>query len=316
MKNLKASYSAASTFPVKLLKSKVIDNNRIIPYHIQLCPINKCNLKCSFCCFRDRNQDLQLELHDIKKLLKEYASLGARAITITGGGEPFLHPDINEILETAQHYGLQIGVTSNGLCLNKIINCDLFTWARISASDESDISQLFKKISPSICRFPKVDWAFSYILTENPNWQKINEVIEFANSHNFSHVRIRSDVLNLDTVVSMETVAQKVNADLNRVVFQGRKDATKGDKKCLVSLLKPMIAPDGYIYPCCGVAYALNEIPCGFPKSMRMGHMTDLKKIFTNQEWFDGSVCSKCYYKNYNDILDIMISEINHESFI
>ena len=60
-----------------------------------------CNLQCSYCCVRSspRAARRPLGLERIRRIASEAAQLGVREIFLTGG-EPFLLPDIGEIIAT------------------------------------------------------------------------------------------------------------------------------------------------------------------------------------------------------------------------
>jgi len=106
--------------------------------------------------------------------------------------------------------------------------------------------------------------------------------------------------------------------DTRLVIFQGRKRYSHGNKKCLLSLLKPNIGPDGNIYPCCGVQY-LDKIPNRtFSETYSMGKITDIEKIYEEQRYFNGSVCDRCYYAEYNYAMNMMwgYASVHHREFI
>jgi MoaA/NifB/PqqE/SkfB family radical SAM enzyme len=72
-----------------------------------------------------------------------------------------------------------------------------------------------------------------------------------------------------------------------------KSDFTAGVKHCWVSLLKPVIVADGYVYPCIN----MNKESMG----------NDLLKIYTNQKPFDGSSCEHCYNSELNKMLDSFV---------
>jgi hypothetical protein len=134
----------------------------------------------------------------------------------------------------------------------------------------------------------------------------------------FTHVRLVADIFEPEKI-DMEKIKKKVSeAGISDeiVIYQGRKDFMPGQEKCLISLLKPVIGADGFIYPCCGTQYALEEPGRDYEKTMRMGEARDLEKIIENQAHFNGAVCSKCYYNEYNEALKILISEVHHKKFV
>jgi len=168
-----------------------------------------------------------------------------------------MHKKINEIIRDISKMGIEIGIVTNGDLLKKLTNESLekIKWIRISLSDYGTFDEAFiYHIKENIGRGPTVDWSFSYVLMRTPELEKIIRAIKFANDNNFSHVRIVSDLLDLEFVPDMEVIKREIKergVDDSIVNYQERKDFGLGDERCLISLLKPVIGADGYLYPCC-----------------------------------------------------------------
>ena len=320
MDNKTISFTAANSIPVKIFKNndltKDLINKYIPPIHVQLIPTNKCNLNCSFCSCRKRNKNEELTLGQVETLCQRLERLGCKAATVTGGGEPLMHKDIQLLLDSLYNHKIKIGLVTNGLLLHRLKEDDFnkITWCRISCADErkfkSDVIEDAVKIGKD------VDWAFSYVVGKNFNADNLNKYIDFANNHNFTHVRVVSDLLDLQNVNSMDEIKSKVIVDDSRVIYQGRKEFDPGQRDCRISLLKPVIGADGFVYPCCGVQYAHQSEDLDNPESMRMGRMEDIEEIYKKQKFFNGLQCYRCYYKNYNDILGQMVGEMEHLEFV
>jgi len=309
------SYTSASSFPVKLMHNNIHDNDKIKPYHIQLIPTNACDLNCEFCSCSDRDKKKKIPFEEIKRILDVSKEYGTKAVTITGGGEPMLYKQINETIDYALEKGMEVGLVSNGNNIDKLKFHDNLTWCRISSSD--DRVPNFSKIYNAIQKNPNTGWAFSHVVTNNPNYEIIGEVIKFANDVNMTHVRLVSDLLNLKNVpdLSLLQVYFQNNFDDSKVIYQGRKDSTFGTKDCYISLLKPVIAPEG-IFPCCGAQYAIIGQNRDYVDNMKMGELEDLECIFKEQKHFDGSVCDVCYYSQYNDALKKIKNIPEHVKFV
>ncbi len=320
---IKDSYSAASGFPIKLFYQKVIENGKIIPIHIQLIPTNKCNLNCKFCSCGDRNKDSELSIGDMSKLLGKCAERGTKAVTITGGGEPMLHQHINELIDYMEELDLEAGLVTNGMLLKRLMPHKNLTWCRISSSDNR--TPKYQTIESALMVNPQTDWAFSHVVTAKPNYKTINKLIEFANDYGFTHVRLVSDLFDLKNVPSMKEVKKHIKVNDDLVIYQERKDSTQGTKKCLISLLKPVISPEG-IFPCCGTQYAIKDSKRDMITKMKMGDMGVFNYLIDNQLNFDGSECDVCYYSEYNKALLKLLNKLsyklkvlhklNHEAFV
>ena len=322
MDNKTISFTAANSIPIKIFKNeklvKDLIDKHISPVHVQLIPTNKCNLNCSFCSCRKRNKQDELTLGQVETLCQNLEKVGCKASTVTGGGEPLMHADISLILDSLNNHKIKIGLVTNGLLLNRLSKEDLYkiTWCRISCADERNFDKTKEIIKMAVDRGNNVDWAFSYVVGKKFNPVNLNKYIEFANKHNFTHVRVVSDLLDLESVKSMEEIKNNVEVDDKIVIYQGRKDFDRGQKNCLISLLKPVVGADGYIYPCCGVQYAHQTEDLDNPQSMQMGRMENIKDLYKNQTYFNGLECYRCYYKNYNDILGQMIGNMEHLEFV
>jgi MoaA/NifB/PqqE/SkfB family radical SAM enzyme len=326
MENKIASYTAASVFPAKILVNpellkKITEEKMIPPIHIQLNPTNHCNLNCPFCSCSARDKRQQMSYADIDEFMTKARRLGCESATITGGGEPCLHPDIEKIISRISELGIEIGLVTNGLIIEKLSKETMskITWIRISSGDHRNFTDTYKKsLERAIEKGDVVDWSFSHVVTKKPNYDTIKAIIKFANNNVFTHVRLVADIFEPEKI-DMEKIKKKVSeAGISDeiVIYQGRKDFMPGQEKCLISLLKPVIGADGFIYPCCGTQYALEEPGRDYEKTMRMGEARDLEKIIENQAHFNGAVCSKCYYNEYNEALKILISEVHHKKFV
>lgn len=87
------------------------------PLNVALEITNRCNLACIHCANRANEvpQD-ELTTAEVKRLFDEWAALHVFAVTITGG-EPFVRPDMVELLQYLDHLGLRSIVLTNGLLI-------------------------------------------------------------------------------------------------------------------------------------------------------------------------------------------------------
>jgi hypothetical protein len=164
---------------------------------------------------------------------------------------------------------------------------------------------------------PQVDWAFSYVMISN-NYSNVVEAVRIANELKVTHIRIVDDILDggKSYIEDAKKLIRDEGVDEKLVIYQGRKGHTKGINKCLISLIKPSIDAHGLVFPCCGVQYALAKPSMSYSSEFCMGD--DYEKIWRDQESFDGSICVKCYYENYNNILNLMwdSASLEHKNFI
>ena len=159
-KNVKEnSYITANVdLPVKLLQDykvikSVVQNKHIPLRHFSLCPTNRCNLNCVVCFCKDRDKNEEIGIGEIKNLLNDSYELGCKAIDLTGGGEPLMHPEINEIIKYA--HGVEIGVSlvTNGLLLDRLEVG--VRWSRISLTSNREFKKLKLVVERAVKKFPR-----------------------------------------------------------------------------------------------------------------------------------------------------------------
>src|SRR5215472_12290517 len=85
------------------------------PLQAHIIPMRRCNLACTYCNeFDDFSKPVPLL--EMKRRLSHLRSLGTTFITISGG-EPLLHPDLDEIIRHIRALGMLAGMITNGYLL-------------------------------------------------------------------------------------------------------------------------------------------------------------------------------------------------------
>ena len=85
------------------------------PLLVHVIPIRRCNLSCTYCNeFDDFSKPVPLE--EMKHRLDLLAGMGTAVITISGG-EPLLHPELDELIRHVRHRGVIAGLITNGYLL-------------------------------------------------------------------------------------------------------------------------------------------------------------------------------------------------------
>ena len=258
---------------------------------------------------------------EVFRLAKIY---GCGSTTITGDGEPLLHPRINDIIVSIKRMNIDVGVVCNGWYLNRLSRkaLDSITWMRISLGDkQTPKPEWWWTTISDIASRTKIDMSFSYVLTYEPEIELIEKMIKFANENNFTHIRIVNNIFEADNLaLVMEKVKRTVRKhgiDDSIVIWQSRSTWTHGTKKCYISLLKPVLGSDGYWYSCCGNQYMTANPERRYVYPMSPYRCADgLRDIIENQRYFDGSICVKCYYSNYNYYLGVLLRGIKHRRFV
>jgi len=310
------SYVSASEIPVKLIKQsdQAVIDGKIIPYHLHLKPTNRCNLNCSWCSCRDVDRSLELSTKECRAILLHFKALGSRACTISGGGEPTLHDGLCEIVHYACQLGYDVSLVTNGIRIAEAdrkyegLN-DHLTWCRVSVTPDRDYKPIIKSISE---KWPDVNIGITMTIDSDVDTVRVSYICDVCEQlKNITHIRFVTNILNPNSML-LEQCKESCSNCSTKAIYQDRSHYTKGTKHCRVSKLKPIVDPSGYVFPCCGVQYATDK-QRQTPEYMRLCHWTDFD---WNTSPFDGSICRKCYYNEYNQTLAALVKKIDHVNFV
>jgi MoaA/NifB/PqqE/SkfB family radical SAM enzyme len=85
------------------------------PLLAHIIPMRRCNLACEYCNeFDDFSKPVPLEA--MYRRIDKLGVLGTSVVTISGG-EPLLHPELDEIIRRIRHNGMVAGLITNGYLL-------------------------------------------------------------------------------------------------------------------------------------------------------------------------------------------------------
>lgn len=138
----------AALHPDRLLTLK--RGEQPAPVHVLLVLSDLCNQDCGFCLYRieghtdkfaiimdngvvNHNPNRMIATEKAREIIYDAAQMGVKAIELTGGGEPTVHPDCKDLMLYAQSLGIETAIITNGIRLDKVIDSVLSsTWIRVS----------------------------------------------------------------------------------------------------------------------------------------------------------------------------------------
>src|SRR5438445_2615784 len=85
------------------------------PILVHIIPMRQCNLACTYCNEYD-DFSKPVPLPEMKKRLDLLADMGTSIITISGG-EPLMHPELDEVIAHIRRRGMIAGVIPKGYLL-------------------------------------------------------------------------------------------------------------------------------------------------------------------------------------------------------
>jgi MoaA/NifB/PqqE/SkfB family radical SAM enzyme len=120
------------------------------PLLAHLIPVRRCNLACKYCNeFDDFSKPVAIEL--MSRRVDKLAELGTSVITISGG-EPLLHPQLDDIIARIRKHGMVAGMITNGYLLTaeriQRLNKAGLEWLQISIDNVTpdDVSKKSLKV--------------------------------------------------------------------------------------------------------------------------------------------------------------------------
>ncbi len=108
----------------------------VYPIYVEIATAGTCNHRCTYCAldymeYQHRFLDSALLLDR----LSEMGRLGVKSIMYAGEGEPLLHKDIAGIINHTKRSGIDVAITSNGVCFTKKLaekTLASITWIKVS----------------------------------------------------------------------------------------------------------------------------------------------------------------------------------------
>src|SRR5258707_14940131 len=107
----------------------LLSTNHVVLAHI--IPMRRCNLACGYCNEYDQTST-PVPLEVMKRRIDKLAELGTSIVTISGG-EPMMHPELDQIISYIRSRGIIAGLISNGY---------YFTPERIKRLNEAGLDSL------------------------------------------------------------------------------------------------------------------------------------------------------------------------------
>lgn len=336
------------------------------PVHVELIISDYCNQNCSFCAYRtpgyssnelfkvyapdgsiSNNPRRMIPFEKIEEIIEDCSRMGVRAIQLTGGGEPTVHPHFISICERIKSKGIDLAVVTNGLLLNekKAEVLRDACWARVSidagtAETYSKIRrvapQQFEMIENNIRRFSSfpnraVLLGVGFVVVKE-NYKEIYEGCKRFKEWGVDNVRLSAMFSNEgshyyadiyeDVVRQIERTKELVDDRFTIYDFFGSRVSDLQQKAPDYALCGQMhfttyIGGDQQVYVCCVNAY--NER--GLIGSVRNQSFKELWDSRAKREMFsafDARKCARCMFNEKNRAISSIVSTYpkGHDNFV
>jgi MoaA/NifB/PqqE/SkfB family radical SAM enzyme len=334
-----------------------IDGKVTAPIYVRIKPINLCNHGCFFCVystgFRVKDggevEHIHSGMHEsmreedviptvkIYEILEDLSSMGTKAVTFSGGGEPLMHKDIVQIMQRTLALGLDLSIITNGQNLVKeraIVLRDA-KWVRISM-DYSNGEQMkrfrnvpeksFDSVLKNIKDFAAIknrdcDLAVNYIIHKD-NYKGL---FEFAKKLKDSGVEnVRFSPMYVENFYDYHSeIAVKVNEELKQVsslidnqfsvnttynIIPGSSHSKmRTYERCYIMQTVPVIGADLGVYACHNKAYDHTGL-IGSIKDISFKALWSSPATKKFMESFNAK--HKCMHECSNDRKNILINSV------
>jgi MoaA/NifB/PqqE/SkfB family radical SAM enzyme len=247
-----------------------------IPRMVSFWPTTVCNLGCSFCLYAKENHSEKniADTNDIIRMIDNLADVGVKSLEFSGGGEPTIHPDFNDLAKYAHRRGLRTGLFTNGTRLG---GTDLSTlrYVRVGldAADCESYDAIKKPGRPRMFadvvnniefallgrgdrKRPRIGLKF---LLNAKNKDSINAMIKIATDLGVDYVQFKGEHSGPD-VMTIEQARQAtdrigylrgLNQLCDRPDIIGSPIPQKPGPKCWLSPIHTVIGPTGDVWICC-----------------------------------------------------------------
>jgi MoaA/NifB/PqqE/SkfB family radical SAM enzyme len=312
------------------------------PVHVQLIISDLCNQNCHFCAYRmdgmnelfrngdNVNPKRWIPYSKVCAILDDCVSMNVRAIQVTGGGEPTVHPQHRQIFQDIVARGFEFGLVSNG---TRELPTE-YDWIRISLDAANSVtynrireSDLFDRVVRNIVKAAQLRQAdqelgIGFVVTRD-NWTEVLDAAKLARDIGVTNFRI-SAVFQPDNIhyfegwgdsaeelcLEAETLSgiQVYNLFGNRI-----RDLIAGPPnyvRCGYQHYTTYIGADLNVYRCCGTSYTRH----GLIGSIREKGLRELWDSVQLDD-FDARKCARCQFNDRNILIE-ELRNVGHRGFV
>jgi len=247
----------------------------------------------------------------MKDSIWELKCLGLKTVELTGGGEPTLYKDINDLIAiiTDALYNLKCGLITNGTNLKVLTPESLkrLTWIRVSMNCLEQVDEITIPKLPTSCT---LGFSFVWDTNNKNNKDLLRKIHEYAKEYKAKYIRVVPNCLSVEAIKKAREDVPKLIKSIPNAFFQSKEYGAWN--RCYMGYLKPFLNTDGYLYHCS----ANPLIERKFNEHFRMGHWTQIKEIWENPKPFNTDKCGLCFLKEQNMLIEDLLQPREHEEFL
>lgn len=238
-----------------------------------------CNSCCPHCCFpKFGSKPVFIKKKPLFNAISNAKEKGVRAVEFVGGTEPTMHKDINLIIKTTADIGLEVGLITNGILLERVFSiASKLTFLRVSLDAGTremyykthgvdcflKVVENIKQLAKYYLDPEKIGLAF-LCLPNNSSFKEIRLATELAVRYKLGYIVFRPAILpeNWDRkyLSSIEEKISRVRKEFDNQInifssVSGRWQSAREKKRqyqgpCLGCNLTGIIMADGNVPFC------------------------------------------------------------------
>lgn len=279
------------------------------PTHIRIKPTNVCNHHCTYCAYLAKALQLGHDMvvkdfiprEKMIEIVDDIISMGVKAVTFSGGGEPFCYPYLLDTVKKLAASPVKFAALTNGSRVTGEI-AEVFahsaTWLRISMDGWDDVSYMkyrlvpdgeFTKILSNVVKFKKLKgkcYLGVSIVVDRDNVGHIFDLVKVLKNSGVDSVKVSPCIVSNSGQENIEyhaaifqTAREQINRaraeleDKNLEIYDAYHEQLSTFKKeytwCPYLQILPVIGADLNVYSCHDKAYNLAEGLIGSIKDQR-----------------------------------------------
>ena len=296
------------------------------PTHVQLIISDLCNQDCSFCLHRvsghrasslfwvgsNHNPNRKIPLGKVLEILDDCQEMGVKAIQLTGGGEPTVHPDFQKVVDGVIERGMKYALITNGVLAGKM-DLSKASWVRVS------LDAATAKTYSLVRRVP--EWHFDRACETVRRLRcGVGFVITPENEHEVSfgaHLAMGLGAKYIRITRASHVGGQGWPLDPKayskpgfEVVLRHWTDEGTEDPLCGYQRFTTYIGGDQKLYRCC--IYSYN--PRGLIGDLNGRRFKD---VWNGVDWtLDARKCEGCIFRGKNSLISEALQEDESSAFI
>lgn len=315
------------------------------PVHVQIILSDLCNQNCHFCAYRDPsytssqlfhvdgnyNPNRKLPFEKVLEILDDCAEMGVKAIQLTGGGEPTIHPQFAGVVQAIKDRGMKWALVTNGVKPQDLSGA---SWVRVSldaaqASTYASIRRVpewhFAKACETVSKWRT---GVGFVVTPE-NWKQVYEGAKLAKDLGATNIRIGAQFSEQghDLFFGIRKEAAALCKEAEKLASPGFEvinrfaekmgDLAQGNpdyQRCGYQYFTTYIGADQNLYRCC--VYAYN--PHGKIASIEGRRFKDVWMEIAHPGFksFDAKKCQRCQFNTINKAINDVLEQNESEGFV